>query len=212
MTSSDSQQPDDGTYDPTVIRPVEPASTGPDLTKRDADAATVYNATTPDPYAAPSNPYAIPADPYSQSANPYAQPVDPYAAHNPYAAPPQYPVQPFGQQQFGQQQFGQQLPGYPAYPGQPGYPAYGQGAPTGTNGLAIGALVCGIASIPLTCLYVGILLGIAGAVMGAIAMKQTKETGQDGHGMALAGAITGGVGIGLSLIYFVLIGIGLSMQ
>ncbi|MCS3780227.1 DUF4190 domain-containing protein [Tsukamurella ocularis] len=158
MTSSDPQQPGDGTYDPTAIRPVEPTASAPDLTKRDGDpnvsgdpdaATTVHHTAQPDPYAAPSaytppvDPYAAPADPYAAQQNPYAAPADPYAAQNPYAAPaadpyaappqypgqPQYGQQPYGQQQYGQQQYGQQQYGQQQY-GQQGFPAYpGQNVP-----------------------------------------------------------------------------------
>lgn len=212
MTSSDPQQPGDGTYDSTVIRPVEPSPAGPDLTKRD-DATQIAQPAASNPYAPPVDPYA--ANPYA--ANPYAQPeapyTDPYAQPaNPYAAPPQYPAYP------GQNAPGLQAPGYPTpgsptpgYPAAPGYPGYGRPVSSGTNGLAIASLVCGIVSIPLTCLYVGVLFGIAAVIMGVIAMKQVKETGQEGHGMALAGVITGGVGIALSLGYILLVIIGLSM-
>lgn len=232
MTSSDPQQPGDGTYDPTAIRPVEPSQPAPDLTKRDGDqnvggdadaATTVHPAAQPDPYAAPSaytppvDPYAAPADPYAAQQNPYGAPADPYAAPadpyaaNPYAAPPQYPgQQQYGQQQFPGQPFGGQ-PGYPAYPGQqPGYGGYpGQQPKTGTNGLAIASLVCGILAIPLACLIgmFSIPLPIAALVMGIIGMKQTKQTGQQGYGMALAGTILGGVVLVLVVI-LVIIGIG----
>lgn len=263
MTSSDPQQPGDGTYDPTVIRPAEPNPSAPDLTKRDGDtpagqdvggdpdaATTVHQTAQPDPYAAPSaytppaDPYAAPADPYAAQQNPYGAPADPYAAQqnpygapadpsaapsNPYAAPPQYPGQDqFGQQQYpgqqgfagqppypGQQGFaGQQgfpgQPGYPAYPGQPGYPGYpGQEPKTGTNGLAIASLVCGILAIPLACLIglFSIPLPIAAIITGVMGMKQTKQTGQQGYGMALAGTILGGVVLVLVVI-LVIIGIG----
>ncbi|KXO93868.1 DUF4190 domain-containing protein [Tsukamurella pseudospumae] len=231
MTSNDPQQPGDGTYDPTVIRPAEPASSSPDLTKRDTasdvggdpDAATTVHPTAlPDPYTAPSNPYAPPADPYAVP-NPYGAPADPYAAPSnpyaapsadPYAAPPVYPGEPqFGQNAYGQQQFGQQ-PGFPAYPGQnlPGYPAPGYGQPTaGTNGLAIAAMVCGIVSIAMFCAWgIGIVPGIAAVVMGIIAMNKIKVTGQQGHGMALAGIITGGIGILVCLAILILIIIGIN--
>ena len=252
MTSSDPQQPGDGTYDPTVMRPAEPKPSAPDLTKRDGDtpagqevggdpdaATTVHQTAQPDPYAAPSaytppaDPYAAPADPYSAQQNPYGAPADPYAAQqnpygapadpsaapsNPYAAPPQYPGQDqFGQQQYpgqqgfagqppypGQQGFAGQQPGYPAYPGQPGYPTPGYGQPTGTNGLAIASLATGIIAFPFSCIpflgYGSIFLGIAAIVMGVIAMKQTKQTGQQGRGMAIAGVVLGGVYLALFVI------------
>ncbi|CAM3952068.1 DUF4190 domain-containing protein [Tsukamurella ocularis] len=232
MTSSDPQQPGDGTYDPTVIRPAEPAPPAPDLTKRDGDqaptgqdvggdpdaATTVHQTAQPNPYATPSaytppaDPYAAPADPYAAQQNPYGAPADPYAAQNPYGAPPQYP----GQQQYpGQPQYpGQQgfagQPGYPAYPGGPGYPGYpGQGPKPGTNGLAIASLVCGILAIPLACLIglFSIPLPIAAIITGVMGMKQTKQTGQQGYGMALAGTILGGVVLVL-VVVLVIIGIG----
>ncbi len=195
----------------------------------DPDAATtVHNTAQPDPYAAPytppADPYAAPAaDPYAQQ-NPYGAPADPYAApSNPYTAPPQYPGQQFGggQQQFGQQPYGQdpygqqgfagqqQYPGqqgFPAYPGQgaPGYPAPGYGQTTGNNPLAIASLSAGIIAFPWSCIPVLSLLGpviaIAAIVMGIIAINQTKKTGQQGRGMAIAGVVLGGVYIALAVI------------
>lgn len=219
MTSSDPQQPGDGTYDPTVIRPAESTPSAPDLTKREAaeapaggqpvggdpDAATtVHNTATP-------NPYAPPADPYAAPSNPYAAPSNPYGA-NPYAVPPQYPGQQFGQQEYpgqqqypGQQGFSGQQPGYPAYPGQMGgYPGYPQPQQTGTNGLAIASLSTGIIAFPFSCIpflgYASILIAIAAIVMGIVAMKQTKQTGQQGRGMAIAGVVLGGVYLALFVI------------
>lgn len=106
-------------------------------------------------------------------------------------------------------------PGYPdpgsnppPYPGtyqppaQPGYPAgqysvppagYGYGypapygpPPSGTNGLAVGALVAAF------------FAPMAGLVMGIIALNQVKKNGQSGRGMALAAVI-------ISSLWFVLI-------
>ena len=37
------------------------------------------------------------------------------------------------------------------------------------------------------------LLGIVGLIFGVVAMRETKRTGQDGYGLALAGAIIGGL-------------------
>jgi Domain of unknown function (DUF4190) len=91
----------------------------------------------------------------------------------------------------------------PAY-GEPGAaPAYGQtapayGQPTGakTNTLAIISLVASIAGIV-------ILWGIgsiAGVICGHISLSQIKKTGEQGHGMAVAGLIVGYIGIGLAII------------
>jgi hypothetical protein len=71
-----------------------------------------------------------------------------------------------------------QLGGYPP-PG--GYPGAGYPPPPrtqGTNGFAIAALIFGIIG--------GALLGF---IFGFIALSQTKRTGQNGWGMAIAGLI-----------------------
>lgn len=91
-------------------------------------------------------------------------------------------------------------PAYPAYPGYPtGYPPPYQGysvdpydpyrmtKPPGTNGMAIGSLIASLVGL----LFCG-LPSIAGIILGVIAMRETKRTGQEGHGMALAGTIIGG--------------------
>jgi hypothetical protein len=66
----------------------------------------------------------------------------------------------------------------------------------------VGLLFCGLPSI------VGLILGI-------IAMRETRRTGQAGHGLALAGVIVGGLvtaGWALSLLlYFVLVSSGWSL-
>ena len=70
-----------------------------------------------------------------------------------------------------------------------------------SQGLAIGALVCGV----LSCLCcVSILTGPAGLIMGFIAKKKADEdpAHYGGRGLALAGMITGGIGI---LLFIVLI-------
>lgn len=77
-------------------------------------------------------------------------------------------------------------PPYPPYPGYPPYP-YPPPKPLGTNGKAIGALVCALAGF----VFCG-LPSVAGLILGVIAMRETKRTGQDGYGLALAGTIIGG--------------------
>jgi hypothetical protein len=95
-----------------------------------------------------------------------------------------------------------EYPGYPGYPGYAGYPGYP--APVlqrRTNGLAIAAMTTAIVGIPLlSCYGIGVFVSLAGAIMGHIARKQVAERDEDGGGMALAGIITGWVGVGLSLI------------
>jgi hypothetical protein len=91
------------------------------------------------------------------------------------------------------------LPGPAWGPPPPGYYA-GQYATRRTNQLAIAALVCGIAQVAF-----GFLTGIPAIVLGHIARRQIRETGEDGAGMALAGLILGYVGIVLSVIFVVVI-------
>ncbi|MCV7431104.1 DUF4190 domain-containing protein [Mycolicibacterium bacteremicum] len=80
-------------------------------------------------------------------------------------------------------------PGYPGYNG--GYPPYPFPAPykpPGTSGMAIGALVSALAGL----VFCG-LPSVAGLILGVIAMRQTRQTGQDGYGLALAATIIGGL-------------------
>ncbi|WP_027342543.1 DUF4190 domain-containing protein [Hamadaea tsunoensis] len=158
----------------------------------------------------PGNP-----DPYGQQPahDPYSAPqppaADPYGAPQPPAAP-QNPYDPYAQQQPPAPQYGQQ-PVSP-YGATPQYPAYGapMADPNKNNGLAIGSMATGIGSILLACCcgVLGLLAGVVAVVLGIIANKQISERGGQGKGMALAGIITGGVGIliALALIIWALSG------
>jgi hypothetical protein len=79
--------------------------------------------------------------------------------------------------------------GYP-----PGYPGY-YPPQRNTNGLAIAALVVSCASL-VTCP----LLGGVGAVLGHVARRQVRRSGEEGDGLALAGIIVGWILFGLSLL------------
>jgi peptidyl-prolyl cis-trans isomerase B (cyclophilin B) len=101
-------------------------------------------------------------------------------------------------------------PGYEQPPQQPygyaqpqGYPQqYAAPMPTGTNGLAIASLICAFVFWP------------AAIILGHMALSQIKKTGQEGHGLALAGTIIGYVAGGFSLIlvcfYVIIIAAALS--
>jgi len=92
---------------------------------------------------------------------------------------------PYGQQgSYGYQQQYQPGPGYMApQPQQEG------------KGMSIAAMVCGILSIVFCAvIYLALPCGVVGLVLGIIARKKSK------NGMALAGIITGSIGIGLTLI------------
>jgi hypothetical protein len=100
----------------------------------------------------------------------------------PMSGPPQYAPPPYGPPQYGQLP----PPGYgqpPGYPppgyGAPGYPPVAWGRPTNT--MAILALVMAFVFAP------------AGLILGIVARKQIRRTGEDGDGLALAGIIAGGI-------------------
>jgi hypothetical protein len=129
-----------------------------------------------------------PFDPYAPVDYPADAPPPPgYPPPNPYPPPGGYPP-----------------PGYPPpgyvpypmpYPPRPGgyspyapYDPYAAGRPTGTNGKAIGALVTSLVSVSLCGCFIPSLVGV---ILGFIAMAETKRTGQEGHGMALAAVIVG---------------------
>jgi amino acid transporter len=141
---------------------------------------------TPDPYQ-PQQPYGQPYDPNS----PY--PTDPAApaSGQPYGQPPSS-GQPYGQpttgQPYGQpppyQQQPQQAYGY----GTPGYGAPGYPPATSTNVMAILALVFAFIFSP------------AAIVLGHLAKKQIRQTGEQGEGLATAGLWLGYIFTGLGVL------------
>jgi hypothetical protein len=86
-------------------------------------------------------------------------------------------------------------PGYgqPAGYGWPQYSPYGA-QPRTTNGLAIASLVCSLAGF-ITCVSAP-----AGVVLGHIARRQIRQTGEQGDGLALAGLWIGYVVSVLALL------------
>ena len=86
------------------------------------------------------------------------------------------------------------LPDQP-YTGDP-YDPYRPLKPPGTNGKAVAALVCSLAGL----VFCG-LPSIAGIILGIMAMRETKRTGQDGFGLAVAGLAIGAVIVALMLLY-----------
>lgn len=71
------------------------------------------------------------------------------------------------------------------------------------QGFAIASLICGLLSI-VCCM--GLFTGIPGVILGIIAMNKEKAdpANYGGRGMAMAGTITGGLGILLSLGWIIL--------
>ena len=104
--------------------------------------------------------------------------------------------QAYEQAQFNQAPQGQYMPPQGQYT-----PVAPQQAPAGPGkGLAIPAMICGILSIVIFCLYyLSIPLGVVGIVLGGIA----KSKGYRG-GMATAGIVCGAVGAGLALLFVII--------
>ncbi|WP_445166534.1 DUF4190 domain-containing protein [Mycolicibacterium sp. Dal123E01] len=137
-------------------------------------------------------------------SDPFA-PVD-YPANYPSMPPPVYPAP------YPAPSYGSPYPpttGYPypppASPGYPGYTAdpydpYRPTKPPGTNGKAIAALVTSVAGLMLCGLP-----SIAGIILGIIAMRETKRTGQDGFGLAVAGLVIGSLVVALAVFCVVFI-------
>lgn len=153
--------------------------------------------------------------PWQQYPHP---PVDPQAPVNYPEYPPPYPRQPPPVPPYGYPPPPYGGPpghgGPMGYGGPPGYPvpydpyqAY-QVGPSETNGLAIASLSTSIAGvvlgIPLAIFcYIGLLIPIVGAVLGAVALSQIKRTNQHGRGLAIAGIAVGAVTTAVLLVIWV---------
>ncbi|MFX0593987.1 DUF4190 domain-containing protein [Melissospora conviva] len=136
--------------------------------------------TNPQPPAespAPSAPPAVSAPPASSA------PPAPWAAPAPWAPPAVWPG-PYGY-------------------AQPGPPP----ETTPTNGLAISSLILSVGGFfLLTCLGIGGLVGMAGAILGHVSRRQIRERDEEGDGLAIAGIIIGWIAAGIGLIIFSALG------
>ncbi|MFF7890369.1 DUF4190 domain-containing protein [Streptomyces sp. NPDC007907] len=105
--------------------------------------------------------------------------------------------------------------GYPGYP-QSGYTQSGYGWPgmpaTPQNGLGIAAMVLGIVSCTLFCLYgvVSLVTGILAVVFGIKGRKRAEAGVATNHGQAQAGLIMGIIGSILGIVVIVLIAVGIT--
>jgi hypothetical protein len=103
--------------------------------------------------------------------------------------------------------YAQGAPAPPYY--QPPYPS-AQYAQAPTDAKATMSLVLGVVSIMASfCYGFGILFGIPALILGVVSRKQIarSEGALGGGGVALAGAITGGIGGGISLLYVAVIAV-----
>ncbi len=76
-----------------------------------------------------------------------------------------------------------------------GLPRPGIAAPRSTNSLAIASLCCGIGQVILWPLAT-----IPAIVLGHVARRQIRRTGQGGAGLALAGLLLGWLGLTLAIL------------
>jgi heme/copper-type cytochrome/quinol oxidase subunit 1 len=88
-------------------------------------------------------------------------------------------------------------PGEPLPPGAPpGWAAYppGYGTPK-QNGFGVAALVLGILAVVTSFFGIGIFFGVLAIVFGVLGRGKTKRGEADNGGLALAGIITGALGV-----------------
>ncbi|MDH2391330.1 DUF4190 domain-containing protein [Streptomyces sp. HNM0663] len=102
---------------------------------------------------------------------------------------------------------------YPAYPAT-GYQSYGQPGwqPSPSNGMGITAMVLGILSVCLFCLYgvVGLILGLLALIFGILGRKKAQRGEATNGGMALAGIILGSIGMLLGAVVIGLLAWGIT--
>jgi hypothetical protein len=149
-------------------------------------------------------------EPYRDQPGPWQQyqhpPVDPQPTLNYPDYPPTGP-QPYGYPPPPPPPYGYGAPP-PMYSG--GYDPYQTYPARQTNSLAVASLVTAITGvvlgIPLAVFcYIGWVIPVTAAVLGAVALNQIKLSGQQGRGMALAGVIIGSVTAGLLVLMMVII-------
>ena len=127
-----------------------------------------------------------------------------------YGQDASYQAQPAQQNQYG---YGQEQPAdynyqQNSYQQQPQQDAYGYGQPAGypyaapvtkkAPGMALAAMILGIAAVLTGFFVFGALLGIAAIILGVLSLKKVKEAGA-GKAFALTGIITGAVSVLISI-------------
>ena len=82
----------------------------------------------------------------------------------------------------------------------PQQPWPGTVMPRRTNSLAIAALCCGIGQV-----IAGPLAGVPAIILGFMSMRQIRQTGEDGNGMAVTGLVLGIIGVIASILLVVVL-------
>jgi Domain of unknown function (DUF4190) len=139
----------------------------------------------------------------SEQPGPDAQPgpypqAGPYAQPGPYAAQPGPPPPPEGARaEYAQAEYPQSAypPAGQFEPVSPQFRSDYAVRPRRTNSLAIAALSCGVGQ-----LVAGPLSGVPAIVLGAISLRQIRQTGEDGRAMAMTGLVLGIVGTVLFVV------------
>ncbi|WP_305784950.1 DUF4190 domain-containing protein [Symbioplanes lichenis] len=177
-----------GTYPPPPDPPIQayqpPAQPQPPY---GTTSQPPYGPTAQPPYGTtPQPPYGMTSQPlYGTTPRP-PQGTTPH--QSPYGSPPPtpYPLPPAFQEQP---------------PPQP-YAAYSPfHQPRATNGMAVASLVVSCLAVAGLCVWgFGGLFGVIGAVLGHLARKRIRVSGETGAGLALAGIIVGWIVAGLALI------------
>lgn len=211
-------------FDPWA--PPPSGHSGPTVTSAPAAATPPSGAPQPsqtwaNPFAPPGgpvagtpqdNPFAPPA-PQASYAQPAAPgepvPPPPIAPGGPGPVPYGYPSGPgYGYPQQGGYGGPGPGPGYPAPPTYSGGPGYGWApmAPQPSNGMGTAALVVGIVSAVIFCLWpLAIILGILAVIFGVIGRGKVRRGEATNSGQALAGIICGAVGIVIAVAFGVLV-------
>ncbi len=128
----------------------------------------------------------------------------------------------------GPQPYGQQPYGRPSLP-----TSFGPAGPPGTSGktsaLATVSVVLSLVGVPFTLVMLGVVfrfssgldilgfgllpvalapvMGLAGAIVGHVALRQIKRTGQLGRGRAITGIVVGWVTVALFTLLVVLVAV-----
>ena len=92
----------------------------------------------------------------------------------------------------------------PGFPPPPAYPVKAK-----TNGLALASMILGIVGITVgLCLIFFPVMPILAVVFGHLGLSQTRTTGAPGRGYAIAGLVTGYIGIALAILWLIALIIG----
>jgi hypothetical protein len=99
----------------------------------------------------------------------------------------------------------------PQAPAHQPYPQYSAPRQSGTNGMAITGMICGIVSLPMLCCCYGMPFNILGIIFSIIGLSQIKKSNppQSGKGMAMAGLICSIISL---VLFVVFLAFGIAMN